>query len=99
MGFQLKIADMDQWMDLYEPVKVHDDERETVMFETYGDDLAKIKATPVHNVWTWVDTDDGSVIIEGYHVVDRIGYFVTRVPWVDGLDYEVRVQTDVQVQA
>jgi hypothetical protein len=95
MGFLLKIADMDRWIEMYEPVNVHDDEHESIMFETFGADLDRIKATPVHNVWTWVDTDDGSVIIEGYHIVDRIGYFITKVPWVDGLDYEVRAQTNV----
>ena len=33
-------------------------------------------------VWTWVDGDDGTYILNGYHHVNRIGYFITEVPCV-----------------
>ena len=63
------------------------------MFETYGDDLsAVIAANTVNglNVWTAVENDDGDwVIVDGYHRVNRMGYFITRKPAKAGEQYDV----------
>lgn len=55
-----------------------------LMFETYGDELAYVKAQPRNHVWTLLDCDGELVICAGYHFVNRIGYFITEVPWVTG---------------
>jgi hypothetical protein len=34
-------------------------------------------------VWTYVDGDDGTYVTNGYHLVNRIGYFITEVPYDD----------------
>lgn len=55
---------------------------EEQMFETFGPELEFVKAQPENNVWTLMDDDDGNpVITTGFHVVNRIGYYVTEVPW------------------
>ena len=64
------------------------------MFETYGQEFDHI-ASLVNNgqanrVWTWVDGDDGTWIVSGLHFVNRIGYFVTDVPW----EHNTQVQLD-----
>jgi len=41
-------------------------------------------------VWTWVDGDDGSWIISGFHYVNRIGYFITEKPYT-GEVYAIQV--------
>ena len=44
---------------------------------------------PAH-VWTRIDGDDGRVYnINGWHIVNRIDYVVTEVPWLEHHDYEV----------
>jgi hypothetical protein len=42
-------------------------------------------------VWTYVDGKTNPVIINGYHLVNRIGYFVCQVPWEDQYDIEVSI--------
>jgi hypothetical protein len=46
---------------------------------------------PVRNVWTLVDTDDKLYIVNGYHVVNKIGYHITEERWKHGQEIEVRI--------
>ena len=44
---------------------------------------------PAH-VWTRIDGDDGCLYnINGWHIVNRVDYIVTEVPWLEHHDYEV----------
>jgi len=44
---------------------------------------------PTH-VWTRIDGEDGCIYnISGWHIVNRIDYVITEVPWSDCHDYEV----------
>ena len=44
---------------------------------------------PTH-VWTRIDGKDDCVYnINGWHIVDRIDYLVTEVPWIRNHEYEV----------
>lgn len=63
-----------------------------VMFETYGDEVAYVENVSPRRVWTYVDTDNGGLaIINGYHLVNRIGYFVTEELWTE--DTTVTLET------
>jgi hypothetical protein len=59
-------------------------------FETYGEELdyvLKIAYTEPKRIWTLVDGDDGNLYIaSGYHLVNRINYFITHNPCE--LEYE-----------
>ena len=77
---------LDDWINIFQPIpnpggigfEVDD---QNFMFETYGTDLNKVLLARYENprtVWTLVEADDASYIIEGYHHVNRVGYFVTR---------------------
>lgn len=89
------IDDAQIWEDLYLPIPKTADESESwggLLYETYGDDLAYVLSVAnkePRRVWTWVDAEDGSYIINGYHLVNRIGYFVTGVEWLQGDHIEV----------
>jgi hypothetical protein len=51
---------------------------------------------PTH-VWTRIDGDDGCLYnINGWHIVNRIDYIVTEVPWLKNHDYEVQYFTPYQ---
>jgi|Laugrespbdmm15sn_2_1035079.scaffolds.fasta_scaffold86555_2 hypothetical protein len=63
-----------------------------MMYETYGEEVEWVSRMDPHYVWTYVDVDFGSVVVEGYHYVNRIGYFITEVPWIDSTSYEVDLQ-------
>ena len=51
------------------------------MFETYDGEVAFVKEQDPAYIWMYGDGDDGgSYIWNGWHIVNRIGYFVTEVP-------------------
>lgn len=53
------------------------------MHETFGRELEHVAACvslDPDRVWTLIDGDDGPVIVDGYHHVNRLGYFLTRQP-------------------
>lgn len=61
------------WMDTYEAYEK--------LFETYGEDKALIDSIPIEYVWTLVDGDEGyPSITNGKAYVNRIGYYISKVP-------------------
>jgi hypothetical protein len=38
----------------------------------------------LNHVWTVIDCDGTLYVTAGYHVVNRLGYAVTKHPWVTG---------------
>jgi hypothetical protein len=92
---------MNDWEATYKPISNHLDDNASfqdengvgIMFETYGDELEFVQSVDEHRVWTYVDSDLGTDILAGYYFVNRIGYFVTEVPWEDQ-DTVVNVSID-----
>jgi len=92
----MKTIMYDDWVDQYQPIENPFDKNagyEGCMFETYGDDLNCVKETVDNGhfqlVWTLITGDnEESWIIPGYHVVNRMGFFITTKPWES---------TDIQV--
>ncbi len=74
----------DEWAEKYKPVGRHEESR---MFETYGKDLETVLGTHPRHVWTWMQGDMSDIICAGYHLVNRLGYFITEVPWTNENDY------------
>ena len=87
------IDEVEQWEATYRPItNTTREEWDGLLFETYGDDLAYVLSVAnkePRRVWTWVDAEGGSYIINGYHLVNRIGYFITEVEWSQGDDIQV----------
>ena len=53
-------------------------------FEIYGIELGFVLGVAEfnpRNIWTLIDTDAGMSIVSGYHLCDRVNYFVTRIPF------------------
>jgi hypothetical protein len=72
--------ELDAWEAKYKPVTNHFDG--TDKFETYGEELDFVRAQDPRCIWTLVDGDDGNLyIVDGYHLVNRINYFITEVPF------------------
>ena len=90
------IDEVEQWEATYQPVINIPDESESwggIMFETYGDDYATVLTVAEkepRRVWTWVDGDDGTYIVNGFRLVNRIGYFITEKEWNVGDRIEVQ---------
>lgn len=55
---------------------------EDQMFETFGEELEFVRDQPDNKVWTLMDDDDGNLVVTtGFHYVNRVGYYVTEIPW------------------
>jgi hypothetical protein len=80
----------DAWDAKYQPMDNHIDTNAGDKFETYGEELdyvLSIANTEPARVWTLVDGDDGNLYItSGYHLVNRVNYFITHNPCE--LEYE-----------
>ena len=78
----------------YEPIKNHIDTNapfDGCMFETFGEELEYVldKANSgSKNIWTITEDDNGGIIYyAGYHLVNRIGFFITKKSWSNEDDY------------
>lgn len=82
----------DEWFDTYRPLENpgkcgFEIDDINYMFETYGDDLSKVLRIHKSNeqmVWTLIECRSDEFLIEGYHWVNRTGYFIASVPWRGG---------------
>ena len=87
----------DEWFDTYKPIKNHIDVTASFdghMFETYGDELEFVKAQEENRIWMYGDGDDGgSYIWNGWHIVNRIGYFITDVPCPENTTIQVKISS------
>lgn len=79
----------DDWLEKYKPLMGEDET--PIKFDwaskfEHEMMLTLARAHPLH-VWTEVDTerDDGrTVILEGWHYVNRVAYYITVEPYVEG---------------
>lgn len=87
--------DYDEWVKTYKPIPNTIDTNASfdgMMFETYGDEVDFVKCWPERQIWMYGDGDDGgSYIWSGWGFVNRIGYFLTEVPFPVDTDIQIRV--------
>ena len=76
------------WENKFKPIKNHfRNDPDEVMFETYGEEVDFVCTQDNKYVWTWIQGDMSDLIVAGYHYVNRLGYYITEVPWDDEDDY------------
>jgi len=78
----------EKWIEEYKPNMTK--QSQVVLYETFGEDLEKIRKTDPNYVWTVVDTDDDSLaILPGIHYVNRISFVITKIS--HGQDQEMEI--------
>lgn len=82
------------WFNQFEPIQnPYDDQGwNHALYDTNGPSYAAIEAqlkTGEAHVWTLLDCDGKLVISNGWHYVNRMGYFITKQPAAPGVEYEV----------
>jgi hypothetical protein len=78
----------EEWKKKYKPIANHIDLGNGYLFETYGPEHNYIKyknQKSPKTIWTLIDTKDADkdVIVPGYHLVNRLGYFITEKEWTN----------------
>lgn len=76
------------WEDKFKPINNHLSKNpDENMFETYGEEVEFVRNYDPKYVWTYLQGDTSDLICAGYHFVNRIGYYITEVPWNHEDDY------------
>ena len=93
----------EEWFDKFKPIPNHIDDNASFqtedgigyMFETYGEELDFVKSHQSNRIWTYCDNDvSGTSIFQGMRIVNRIGYFVTTVPFDGSKDYQIQISSE-----
>lgn len=94
---------MEEWEATYKPIKNHidknasfqDESGQGIMFETYGEEYNFVNSQQDPAcIWTYGDGDDGgSYIWNGYHYINRLGYFITEVPCPADVEIQIKVSS------
>lgn len=99
----MKNITFEEFIKKYAPAKnsnVEDGPYNGYMFETFGEDLELVKITSREHIWTLIDCpNEESYVIQGYHLADRFGHFITFVPWDEKEEEEVNLNTMISVGA
>jgi hypothetical protein len=53
------------------------------LFETYGAEAEFVRQQPPTKIWTLQEFEGTEVVHAGWHLVNRLGYFLTRETWTD----------------
>ncbi len=93
----------EEWFDQFQPIPNHIDDNASFqtedgvgyMFETYDDELRFVQSQEPNRIWTYCDGDNsGTYIFQGMRIVNRIGYFVTTVPFDGSKDYQIQISSE-----
>ena len=92
----------EEWFEQFKPIPNHIDDNASFndgehgyMFETYGAELDFVRSQEPNRIWTYIDGDvSGTYIVQGMGIVNRIGYFVTTVPFDDNKAYQIQISSD-----
>ena len=82
-----EIQGFNAWAEKYQPIKNKFSKHDEIMFETYGEEVEYIQSLDERFVWTSVQGDMSDLIVAGYAYVNRLGYYVTEIPWDDENQY------------
>lgn len=62
------------------------------LYETYGEEVDYIASiSDTNTVWTYVVGDEGTYLLSGMYLVNRMGYLVSKERYTE--DYEVKIDT------
>ena len=85
----------EQWIETYKPVKNHLIDRgamDNILFETFDKEANYVwYLSDTNVVWTWLDDGNGgnSYIVSGYHKINRLGHFITKIPYDDTIYVDI----------
>lgn len=96
----MKQITLDEFFQKHKPVKnplVDNAPDDNTRFETYGEELEfilKEENSGSKKVWTVLDVDGREYITTGYHLVNRMGYYITEVPYEEEMEIDVDKEFD-----
>jgi hypothetical protein len=90
--------EFEDFVETYKPIPNNIDTNASfdgLMFETYGAEVEFVKKADPAHIWTYGDGDDGgSYIWNGWHFINRIGYFITEIPCPPNTTIQIKVSSN-----
>jgi hypothetical protein len=94
---------LEEWEAKYQPIQNHLRENapwDGIWFDTMGDEDKFVREQNPFNVWSYEDRpdDEEAYIVSGYRygadssASVRLGFFITKNPWVDGEDIQIPIE-------
>lgn len=79
-----------EWFEKYRPVASEPSEFRYVWYAD-GDEEEYVKDRPANKIWTLMDSDDSDdlYIVNGFHMVNRVGHYITEEPFEDNVIIQV----------
>lgn len=75
-------SDSDYFIERFEPIT--NPSSQNWMWETYGEELEKVKLEQESFIWTIIDGPGSKLyLIKGYHFINRFGYVICKKPWTE----------------
>jgi len=75
------------WVEKYKPIPngitKYPSGNDFESFDTYGEEANFVAEQDHHYVWTEVQGDFTTLLVPGMSYVNRLSYFVTRIPWTN----------------
>ena len=100
-----EVLTLDNWETEYNPILDEDGqeiyhEPRDKQLQIKLDSLAKAQGTEPHqHVWTRVEGDSGKlVLINGWHICNRLDYLICKQPWGDGTDEDKDIYIEVKYE-
>lgn len=86
----------DDWFEKFKPIEnpqIKDEGNEYLFEDCYEEDKEFIHdRIGSKTIWTRIFGENASIfLIEGRHLVNRDGYYVTEIPYEDGEKYEITI--------
>lgn len=84
----------DDWFDTYKPAKNTVDPDASwngTLMGTSDAEILQVKSASPDRIWTLTETNGAVHVVNGFHTVNRLGYFVCRVSY-SGPDIEIPVE-------
>lgn len=73
------------WVENYQPIPNPrgTGEPDDIFFDTSHPDVDFVCSQPPNTIWTEINPNDGedTCIISGYRLINRLGYYITKIPW------------------
>jgi len=70
------------------------------LFETYGEELDFVRRQDPRTVWTLTDHPDDEnkeLVQSGFHLVNRLGYLISAVPFPENTHIEVVIEFETDL--
>ena len=78
----------DEWAKKFKPIKNHlSKDPDEKMYETYGEEVEFVQKADNRYIWTYLQGDESDLVCAGYHYVNRLGYYISEIPWENEDDY------------